>query len=479
MDTRDFSVDTIQEIYDIIETLKDQGTLWDSIHDYWCIGEPDAGMLCTYASRDEMTEYYEKYADGMNLTKKKFERIVENVREVDSKYQEVFLESKEELKNVGEMLKNMTEEISLRTVSLDTNHYNQAIGIIEGEDNEKKEELKALIGIAPGTTQESKLLQKIREILKYSVGNGGFEDEIEVESEEASIAQKQKLITQVESLKEKFKNKELTQEELLDKICEIYHVEDYGSQINYSLAFKKYAPEKKARIVSDILSTAMYIMEVDGLDAEKIEEIAQSVKAKSYIEDEIWNMAEHVFRGAVMGVNTAVAGKYYTGQVGSGGGKTTINGLEIINGKVDGKIPLDEYQDIFGKSIHNENSDTMTLGKFRPTINPDGSENWKIAGADSYNVIAHNNGDMYFDMKDGLYDATLDNYNLSYQNMFDDFNVPALDKAASEGKTIRFSHNPELREYAGTFTDKEWKHLQEEWGYLYLREEGGFWYAEK
>lgn len=324
MDTRDFSVDTIQEIYDIIETLKDQGTLWDSIHDYWCIGEPDAGMLCTYASRDEMTEYYEKYADGMNLTKKKFERIVENVREVDSKYQEVFLESKEELKNVGEMLKNMTEEISLRTLSLDTNHYNQAIGIIEGEDNEKKEELKALIGIAPGTTQESKLLQKIREILKYSVGNGGFEDEIEVESEEASIAQKQKLITQVENLKEKFKNKELTQEELLDKICEIYHVEDYGSQINYSLAFKKYSPEKKARIVSDILSTAMYIMEVDGLDAEKIEEIAQSVKAKSYIEDEIWNMAENVFRGAVMGVNTAVAGKYYTGQAGSGGGSKTL-----------------------------------------------------------------------------------------------------------------------------------------------------------
>ena len=32
--------------------------------------------------------------------------------------------------------------------------------------------------------------------------------------------------------------------------------------------------------------------------------------------------------------------------------------------------------------------------------------------------VAQKNGDMYFDMKDGLYDATLDNYNLSYQNMF-------------------------------------------------------------
>lgn len=97
----------------------------------------------------------------------------------------------------------------------------------------------------------------------------------------------------------------------------------------------------------------------------------------------------------------------------------------------------------------------MTLGKFEPSINSDGTKNWSIAGEKSYNTVAQKNGDMYFDMKDGLYDATLDNYNLSYQNMFDDFNVPALDKAASEGKTIRFTHNPELKEYAGSFTDKE------------------------
>ena len=317
MDTRDFSVDTIQEIYDIIEELKGQGTIGDSIHDFWCIGEPDAIMLCTYASRDEMTEYYEKYADGMDLTKKKFDKIVENVREVDSKYQEEFLKSKEELKNFGETLKNMTEEISLRTLSLDTSHYNMAIGVIEGEDNEKKEKLKELIGITPGTIEESEVIQKIQEILKYSTGNGGLDDEIDVESEEATLLQKKKLIAQVESLKEQFRNGGLTQDELLDKICEIYHVEDYGSQIDYSLAFKKYMPEKKARIVSDILSTAMYIMEEDGLDAEKIEEIAQSVKAKSYIEDEQWTMLENAFRGVVVGTNAAIAGKYYTGQTGN------------------------------------------------------------------------------------------------------------------------------------------------------------------
>lgn len=451
MDTRDFSVDTIQEIYDIIETLKDQGTLWDSIHDYWCIGEPDAGMLCTYASRDEMTEYYEKYADGMNLTKKKFERIVENVREVDSKYQEVFLESKEELKNVGEMLKNMTEEISLRTVSLDTNHYNQAIGIIEGEDNEKKEELKALIGIAPGTTQESKLLQKIREILKYSVGNGGFEDEIEVESEEASIAQKQKLITQVENLKEKFKNKELTQEELLDKICEIYHVEDYGSQINYSLAFKKYAPEKKARIVSDILSTAMYIMEVDGLDAEKIEEIAQSVKAKSYIEDEIWNMAEHVFRGAVMGVNTAVAGKYYTGQAGSkSGSKTkldyiTSNGLEL-------EVTPGKTTTVLGTY----NSDTGAIID-------------ELGNVKSLDFGPRDGGFNLLNTPDELY--------VSSEQFWNEYNKPWLDNAVQRNDIIKIATEPtynnlyRINNVTGkeelTGFGREFKYLTEECNYIY------------
>ncbi len=451
MDTRDFSVDTIQEIYDIIETLKDQGTLWDSIHDYWCIGEPDAGMLCTYASRDEMTEYYEKYADGMNLTKKKFERIVENVREVDSKYQEVFLESKEELKNVGEMLKNMTEEISLRTVSLDTNHYNQAIGIIEGEDNEKKEELKALIGIAPGTTQESKLLQKIREILKYSVGNGGFEDEIEVESEETSIAQKQKLITQVENLKEKFKNKELTQEELLDKICEIYHVEDYGSQINYSLAFKKYAPEKKARIVSDILSTAMYIMEVDGLDAEKIEEIAQSVKAKSYIEDEIWNMAEHVFRGAVMGVNTAVAGKYYTGQAGSkSGSKTkldyiTSNGLEL-------EVTPGKTTTVLGTY----NSDTGAIID-------------ELGNVKSLDFGPRDGGFNLLNTPDELY--------VSSEQFWNEYNKPWLDNAVQRNDIIKIATEPtynnlyRINNVTGkeevTGFGREFKYLTEECNYIY------------
>jgi len=207
----------------------------------------------------------------------------------------------------------MTEEISLRTVSLDSDSYKHAAEILEGNDEVKKQKLKELIGVKPGESKESRMAQKIQEILKYSIGEGTFEDEIDPESKEASISQKKKLIQEIEKIKEQFRSGKLTQEEVIDQICELYRIEDYGSKINYSLAVKKYQPEKKARIVSDILSTVLYIVEEESLNVEQIEELSQTVKAKSYISDEMWSMAENAFRGAVVGANTAIAGKYYAG----------------------------------------------------------------------------------------------------------------------------------------------------------------------
>ena len=169
------------------------------------------------------------------------------------------------------------------------------------------------------------------EILKYSVGNGNLEDELDVESTESGISQKRKMITKVEELKQQFKKGKITQDELISQICELYHVEDYGSKINYSLAVKKYQPEKKAAIVSDIFSTVLYIIGEDGIDAEKIEEIRQSVSAKSYIDDETWDMVEKAFRGVVVGVNVAVAADYY-GNVGK---------VETSYGKSSGKLNWD------------------------------------------------------------------------------------------------------------------------------------------
>ena len=145
---------------------------------------------------------------------------------------------------------------------------------------------------------------------------------------------------------------------------------------------------------------------------------------------------------------------------------------------VAGKIPIEDYQQLRKLSIHNKEAESITLGKYRTTINTDGTENWKIPGPDSYNVIAKKDNSMYFYMG-SAYDDAMKKYYLSYQEMFDYFNVPALDEAASTGKVIRFTHNPELLKYKESFTELEWKYLQEKYDYLYLREEGGIWYAEK
>ena len=147
--------------------------------------------------------------------------------------------------------------------------------------------------------------------------------------------------------------------------------------------------------------------------------------------------------------------------------------------QIENKIPAQEYNEIMSKSIHNAQSDTLTLGKYEPSIKEDGTKDYEHPSPNSYNMIAERNGDMYFDMKDGLYNETLEKYDLSYQEMFDYFNVPALDLAASQGKSIRFTVDPESDDRIGTFTEKEWEYLQEKWDYSYLIEEGGFYYAEK
>jgi RHS repeat-associated protein len=155
----------------------------------------------------------------------------------------------------------------------------------------------------------------------------------------------------------------------------------------------------------------------------------------------------------------------------------TIDGIEIIDGKVGGKIPVDEFKRLRELSIHNKSSDTITLGKYRPTVNKDGTQDWTIPGPDSYNTLAKKDGHMYFDMG-SEYDVTMKKYNLEYKDMFDYFNVPALDDAANAGKAVRFTHNPESPAYKGSFTEMEWKYLQDNHGFTYLKEEGGFWYGQ-
>ena len=136
------------------------------------------------------------------------------------------------------------------------------------------------------------------------------------------------------------------------------------------------------------------------------------------------------------------------------------------------------YTDYRKMSIKNPESDTMTLGKYEPTIRPDGTKDYRTPGSGSYNVLAEADGSSYFDMGK-FWNEIQEGHNLNSEQMFDAFNKQALDDAVAQGKTIRFSHDPRLELSSETALAKEWKYLQEYHGYKDLDFIGDYWYANK
>ena len=141
-------------------------------------------------------------------------------------------------------------------------------------------------------------------------------------------------------------------------------------------------------------------------------------------------------------------------------------------------MPLEEYEMYRTKSVINPDSDTMTLGKYEPTIRPDGTPDWSTPGPNSY--ISKAGDTTYFSLGDDWDKITVE-YGLDTEGkeMFKYFNKPALDDAVAQGKTIRFSHNPELTQYEKSAIRWEWDYLQEKHGYNGLKPKGGYWYGIK
>ena len=141
-------------------------------------------------------------------------------------------------------------------------------------------------------------------------------------------------------------------------------------------------------------------------------------------------------------------------------------------------MPLEEYEMYRTKSVINPDSDTMTLGKYEPTIRPDGTPDWSTPGPNSY--ISKAGDTTYFSLGDDWDKITVE-YGLDAEGkeMFKYFNKPALDDAVAQGKTIRFSHNPRLEEYKKSALRWEWDYLQEQHGYNGLKPKGGYWYGIK
>ncbi|MEJ2065442.1 MAG: hypothetical protein P8X74_19545, partial [Reinekea sp.] len=173
----------------------------------------------------------------------------------------------------------------------------------------------------------------------------------------------------------------------------------------------------------------------------------------------------------------------------SGSGKLKGNGLEDSEAlDVDGinlpdipgqmssaiqKIPERDYLEIKSRSVHNPDSDSLVLGKYRPTITDD-VEDWNVPGADSYVAIAREENATYFDLG-SEWDAITSKYDMTGDEMFEAFNIPVLDDAVSSGKQIKFTHDPRTN---GGFLQQEWEYLQDTHGYNRLVEIDGVWYAK-
>lgn len=145
--------------------------------------------------------------------------------------------------------------------------------------------------------------------------------------------------------------------------------------------------------------------------------------------------------------------------------------MSIVEGKVNGQIPVDEHKLIRGRSLQNENSTTMTLGKY--LVDESGN-----VLPEAYTEMAKKYGDAYFDLGNE-WGVVKEIYGITDKDMFELFNKPALDYAVESGKTIRFSQDPTLEEYKYSAIIDEWMYLTEKHGYIELNKKGEFWYAIK
>ena len=178
------------------------------------------------------------------------------------------------------------------------------------------------------------------------------------------------------------------------------------------------------------------------------------------------------FIGNLVGgyVTSSAASKFSLNKVKNPQAKSTTSPIK--------NMPLEEYEMYRTKSVINPDSDTMTLGKYEPTIRPDGTQDWSTPGPNSY--ISKAGDTTYFSLGDDWNKITA-KYGLDAEgkDMFKYFNQPALDDAVAQGKTIRFSHKPTLKMYEKSAIRWEWDYLHEQYGYTGPYKIGEFWYAIK
>ena len=98
------------------------------------------------------------------------------------------------------------------------------------------------------------------------------------------------------------------------------------------------------------------------------------------------------FIGNLVGgyVTSSAASKFSLNKVKTPQAKSTTSPIK--------NMPLEEYEMYRTKSMINPESDTMTLGKYEPTIRPDGTPDWSTPGPNSY--ISKAGDTTYFSLGD-------------------------------------------------------------------------------
>ena len=166
-----------------------------------------------------------------------------------------------------------------------------------------------------------------------------------------------------------------------------------------------------------------------------------------------------------------------------------IDGLFICDGKVDGKVPIDRYKNYRQKSIHNPESNEMTLGKYdveRDSVTGKTikDENGKPIQSET-NYIKRAGDTTYFDMGEDWEIQTKEYWlDKRGKQMFKLYNRPAIDDAINSGKQLRFSHDP--RNYHDCALEWEWNYIKNKMNIdefdvddVLIYREDGFWYVEK
>lgn len=145
-----------------------------------------------------------------------------------------------------------------------------------------------------------------------------------------------------------------------------------------------------------------------------------------------------------------------------------IDGIPVINGMVEGKMPVEEYVEARIASVkqgtQGDEDHLFVLGTYNTSPN--------------YIEFAEKHGANYFDMG-SEWNRIQEEYGFTDDDMFRLFNAPILDEAIQAGNTIVYAHNPEEASHNSALY-KEWEYLKKKYGYTELVKDrdGDFWYPK-